>query len=350
MHQKKIKVGFAPYEPFVIKSGKSYEGFDIDIWEEIAKDNGFETEYVSIQNFKNVFPALKTGKIDVAIGATYATAELEKDFDFTHPVFQFGEGILMLKNRGSSLFLPKFVFNIDTFKLGVLLILAIVVMAHAIWFAERGGGGSLDAPYIPGIYNALWWGLITVATIGYGDFSPVTLLGRSIAAAFILFGLGVFGTYLARVANTLTLERRRTDIRSHQDLEGKPVAAITGTVEVDLVRSIGAKVITFPTTKKAYAAIRSGRVIAFVSTAPHLRYIAQQEEDFEVLQNEFAVMFSVFALKQGDPLLEKINTALLKLYESGIYDGIYKKWFGADSAVDHRLLISNASRARGVIQ
>ncbi|WP_428773007.1 potassium channel family protein [Vibrio sp.] len=42
--------------------------------------------------------------------------------------------------------------------------------------------------------DALWWSLVTISTVGYGDFYPVTTAGRILAAGLIISGVGLFGT------------------------------------------------------------------------------------------------------------------------------------------------------------
>ena len=42
------------------------------------------------------------------------------------------------------------------------------------------------------IGDALWWGIVTIATVGYGDYYPVTAVGRIIAVFMMLSGIGIF--------------------------------------------------------------------------------------------------------------------------------------------------------------
>jgi voltage-gated potassium channel len=49
--------------------------------------------------------------------------------------------------------------------------------------------------------NALWWAFTTMTTVGYGDFYPVTLEGRIIAAILMTAGIALFGTFTAYVAS-----------------------------------------------------------------------------------------------------------------------------------------------------
>lgn len=48
--------------------------------------------------------------------------------------------------------------------------------------------------------DAMWWGVTTLTTVGYGDRFPVTTEGRIVAAVLMIVGLGLFGTLSGFVA------------------------------------------------------------------------------------------------------------------------------------------------------
>lgn len=54
--------------------------------------------------------------------------------------------------------------------------------------------------------NSLWWAFVTITTVGYGDYYPVTLEGRLIAVVLMVTGVGLFGTFTAFVASWFVKE------------------------------------------------------------------------------------------------------------------------------------------------
>jgi voltage-gated potassium channel len=51
--------------------------------------------------------------------------------------------------------------------------------------------------------DALWWAMVTITTVGYGDRFPVTLLGRSTAVFVMLAGVGIIGALASILASLL---------------------------------------------------------------------------------------------------------------------------------------------------
>lgn len=48
--------------------------------------------------------------------------------------------------------------------------------------------------------DALWWGFVTITTVGYGDYTPVTSQGRIVATGMMIFGVALLGTVTASLA------------------------------------------------------------------------------------------------------------------------------------------------------
>jgi voltage-gated potassium channel len=76
--------------------------------------------------------------------------------------------------------------------------------------------------------EALWWALVTITTVGYGDYVPVTGGGRVTGAIVMFTGVGIIGA-LASILASILVPQSKT--------EEEPIgAAVTPTVQEELVR------------------------------------------------------------------------------------------------------------------
>src|SRR5436190_949147 len=67
----------------------------------------------------------------------------------------------------------------------------------------------------------MWWAVVTLTTVGYGDVVPVTVLGRLVAAMVMISGLGVFGLWTGILATGFAAETRRDNFLKTWDSVSK---------------------------------------------------------------------------------------------------------------------------------
>lgn len=79
----------------------------------------------------------------------------------------------------------------------------LVAGAAAVYVAEQGG----PAPVITSFEEALWYAIVTMATVGYGDFTPKTTGGRALAALIILGGMTLLSVITATLASILVEQK-----------------------------------------------------------------------------------------------------------------------------------------------
>lgn len=96
-----LKIGTnAEYPPFeFIDENRTITGFDMELVSEMAKRVGVELEILNM-SFDGLIPALKSGKIDLAVSAMSATEERKKVVDFTTPYYQAEN--LFIRQKGNT--------------------------------------------------------------------------------------------------------------------------------------------------------------------------------------------------------------------------------------------------------
>ena len=122
----------------------------------------------------------------------------------------------------------------------VLIAVAATIFLGAwlvLLFEERAKGSNIhDYP------DALWWAIVTVTTVGYGDRFPITEGGRVVAVILMLIGIGLIGVLTATVASVFIKEHTDANKeefkKGHADL-GQQLSVISDRLG-DVERRLGA--------------------------------------------------------------------------------------------------------------
>jgi len=87
--------------------------------------------------------------------------------------------------------------------LGIL----VVVLATALYLIENPGQPEM----FKSIPHSMWWGIVTMTTVGYGDMAPISWLGRIIGATAMLIGIGMLAMPAGILSNGFAKEMERRE-------------------------------------------------------------------------------------------------------------------------------------------
>lgn len=121
-------------------------------------------------------------------------------------------GRTLIKDRAGSALYVLLLLGILVLQFGSLTMLAL----------EQGAEGA----NITSASDAIWYTLVTISTVGYGDQYPVTDLGRLCGSVIIIVGVGIFGTFTGYLA-TVFLSPQKSDDEAAADATAEPLATDT---------------------------------------------------------------------------------------------------------------------------
>ena len=98
--------------------------------------------------------------------------------------------------------------------LAVLAASIIILGGIGVYLVEHEHPGA----NITKLDDAIWWAVVTLATVGYGDYYPVTEIGRIIAIFMMLSGIGIFALLVTNLAQRRLL-RRESKLKSKSDAQ-----------------------------------------------------------------------------------------------------------------------------------
>lgn len=334
---RSVTVATHELTPFVVTHDGVKSGFAIELWEEIAKREGWSTKYLDVANVTQQLDAVKSGAADAAMGAISVTADRVANFDFSQPTLN--AGLQILTHSGSThkstpglMDFLKLLFSWSMLVwLGAAFVIT-VIPAHITWLVERRHADSMvSKSYFPGVFQAFGWGLGTLAA--QTDDAPRHWLARAMGLLWAFVSIIFVAYYTATLTANLTVERFDAQISSPADLFGKKVCTVANTTSAHFLRDLGVTATNATNINDCYTGLKKRDYVAVVFDAPVLQYYAAHEGSGTaqlagtVFQNEdYGIAF-----RPGDELRKKVDEALLSIREDGTYDMIKSKWFGDDT-------------------
>ena len=317
-----LKVGFTTAPPFIIQNGGQFEGINIWLWEEVAKDLDLDYELIRM-DFSDMLDSLKEGKIDISINPLTITSERSKNMEFTHSFFASNATIAIAKS--SSLqrltqFMTSF-FNLNFLKGLLLLFFIILLFGLTAWNFERHSNPEHFRNNIRGIWDGFWWAAVTLTTVGYGDKSPKTRKGKFTALILMFSGLLFISGLTASIASSLTVDKLSTNLESFNEFKELPVGSIKNSSTHEFLKAHFFKNISeFSGVSEGLDHLHNKKIDAFLYDEPILKYRIKEDSvdnRIQLLPMKFDLQFYAFGLASNQDSLEQaISQKILEIIET----------------------------------
>ena len=323
--------------PFAIKGEEgTWSGIAIDLLREIVVEPGNDSpepiELVFRElTLKEMLTAVEQGEVDLAAAALTVNFERENKMDFSHPFHTSGLGIAVVSEKRSG-WLNVFdrIFSLTFLNVVAGLFGLLLLSGVLIYFVERRhnkeqfGGG-----FWRGLGAGVWWSIVTLTTVGYGDKSPRTGVGRAIAVVWMLSGILIISSFTATVTSALTVGQLRARISGPSDLPRVRVATVADSTSQAYLRARHIRHQGFSELADALAALDAGEVEAVVYDAPLLRFETVHDYPrLHVLPGTFERQDYAIAMPSNSPLREQVNRAVLRVISKPSWDETLADYLG----------------------
>jgi ABC-type amino acid transport substrate-binding protein len=330
----KVLVGVTDLPPIAMKAKDGrWEGLGIELWQGIAQELGVEFELREYSIGKLV-EAVKRGEVDVIPGLA-ATEERESIMDLSFPFLRSGSAIAVPAEaaRLSWLRFAGRLVSLNILPVIGLLILLSLTAGTIVWLFEARrnremfGGGTLS-----GIGSGIWWAIVTLTTVGYGDKAPKTFGGRMVGLIWMFTSVILIASFTAAITTSFTVGELRGKVRGLHDLPGVRVGSLTHTESLNFLVKRGIGVLPLGSMKDGLQAIVDKKIDAFVFNGEVLRYFVKT--DFpgrvQVLPDTFGHYYVSMGMRSGSPLRKPLNRALLKITAKDDWLRMVERYLGPD--------------------
>ncbi|KAK2853709.1 hypothetical protein Q5P01_006370 [Channa striata] len=93
--------------------------------------------------------------------------------------------------------------------------LSLIFSSYFVYLAEKDAVDSSGSTEFGNYADALWWGVVTVTTIGYGDKVPQTWIGKTIASCFSVFAISFFALPAGILGSGFALKVQQKQRQKH---------------------------------------------------------------------------------------------------------------------------------------
>lgn len=328
-------VGIIQAPPFAMKDGNgNWDGIAVRLWRHVASSLGLQYELREMSP-PDLLAAIEEWKLAAVVTAV-VTAERERLVDFSHPYYSTGLGIAVPKASSAPDWLAVIgnLVSWSFLKIIGLLVLVLIIAGSLVWVFERHANPEQfsDRP-LKGIADGLWWAAVTMTSVGYGDKTPRTRLGRMLAGIWMFAAVVLISFFTAHITSTLTVTGLAGRVRGPADLPHVRVGTLRDSAAQSQLRAaLGIAAGGYDSFADGLAALARGEIDTFVAGEPILRYeVANRFRGrLQVLGSSFMREDYAFALPLNSELRRNINESLLSYIDTEEWRTMLREYLGQE--------------------
>ncbi len=328
-----LRVGVHDKPPLAFLDGSGvWRGIGIELWEEIAKKNGWAFQYVNLP-MEDLIPALAGGKLDLVTGELVVNPVDEQVMDFSQPFIECPIRVAVSSRKWNPSWFHVLlrVFDWTLIQIFLAFVPILLVVSIIIWKLEHNHPEShFGGPPLHGVGSAFWFSAVTMTSTGFGDKVPVTFWGRTLAILWMLLSLLLMTAFTAAVASAVASARSANFIRTPDDLRHYRNGVLEDGVCSFLLHANRTPSIPYETFEKALFDLNCHKIDTVVGDTISLEYLIRSyyASDLMLLPLDLFDARIAFGLPQDSPLRDALNVSVLEELRLPKWQAIQQSYIG----------------------
>ena len=318
--------------------------FEYEVFKEMADRVGFRFQLVDQGRFRDILPAVTSGKAQFGMGLITVTPErLENDVDFLFPHFFSGQTLLLVSPmRFNAMGALSIFLKPAPWQIMFSFVVLIFIFSHIVWILERGRNTHdpiVDTRYYPGIVSAFWMAASLLLRVPFKPFFNGLHTTRVLSVPFGLVGIAILSLLIAFISTQFWKEiETERHISLEKVMADIPIVVQNKSASAGIADKLRFKNIEVPEDYRSHIKqrINKGELFGIVDDridALFLKKRLNMEHDVNAYihtlnltyeLNAFAVN-KTFSIENPELIFE-INEALQTMYADGTIGALRSQW------------------------
>lgn len=326
---KKLVVAVREDPPFIIKDAKGgYYGLSIDLWEQVAAEQNITYDYLEFDYVPYILLALNRKVVDISINPMSSSGVRMRELDVSYPFFTSSLGMAVrIKNSNQIEVFMSNIISIEFLFLVLYLFGIVIFFGVLVWIVERRHNPIEFRSGFRGMLDGIWWSTVTISTVGYGDKTPKSSVGRIISIFWMFCAITLISSFTATITSTLTVNRLEDEVNRIQDVNkfGR-LGSIEHSQNTDyLVLHNIDPFVQYITAQDALKGLADKEIDIFAHDKEALPFLLRQaglKDKIKMTNARFNQQYYSFLLPKNSPYTEMINVSLADLVGSDTWHNL----------------------------